>query len=153
MKTPLLLNLTPEPRSSRLCAVKSVCAIPVVRASAYSRLPARQAGWLWAVLLRLSALMLVLQLSGAGPLVSAMAGREDAGCSERCTGDDESPWAQCPPSCPSCTCVHAAWFGLPVSSRPAVRMRLAPVALLVVPISSAAYTNPSSSGIFRPPRG
>lgn len=120
-----------------------------------SRTSSRAAGprprWGHAVL-RLLSLLLMLQISGAGSLVSSLIGSEEAGCSERCA-DDEPEGAQCPPSCPSCTCVHAAWTGLPTSAPPAVRVRLASVALLAVPFSRSLHRNPNPAGIFRPPRG
>lgn len=109
--------------------------------------------WVRAVL-RLGALLLILQLTGAGSLVSAWAGSPDAGCSERCADDDDrSQGSQCPPSCPSCTCAHAAWSGLPVVAPGDTGVRLAPVAVLTAPRLSVPHRKPSLSGIFRPPRG
>ena len=130
----------------------AVSAHDPARASAHRPLVSWKTGW-GRALSRMLSLMLVLQLCGVCPLVSALAGREEAGCSERCANDDEPQGTQCPPSCPDCTCVHAAWSGLPAVNPPSVCLGLSPVALLVLAFSTSPHSDPSPTGIFHPPRG
>lgn len=138
--------------SYKIANVKPFFTSPSARANTDSRLVSRPAGRLMRAVLRLCSLMLVLQLSGAGPLVSALAGREEAGCSERCSDDDEPSGATCPPFCPNCTCIHSACPGLPGAISSTVGQECAPVAMLVAPLASSLHRNPYPAGIFRPPR-
>lgn len=130
--------------------MKAVRVSQPAKAQAHSYQVTIKTRWLRAVRM-LSALLLVLQISGAGLLFSTLAGAQEAGCSEHCVGDDER--AQCPPTCPSCTCVHAAWSGLPTASRPTMYLGYDGGALLLLPPLHFSPINPDPAGIFRPPRG
>lgn len=101
---------------------------------------------------RLSVLLVLLQLLGLPQLVSHWRDESDGGCSERCADFDAGEEAPCGPLCPTCTCTHARSPALPGACVEVIELLASSVVPVVLPRADQLPVSPDLESIFRPPR-
>lgn len=104
------------------------------------------------LVVRLSALLILLQLLGLPQLIANWRGESDGGCNERCADFDASEEAPCGPLCPTCTCTHARSPALPGACVGVIALLASGVVDVVLPRVDQLPAAPDLEGVFRPPR-
>lgn len=101
------------------------------------------------LLMRLSAVFLVLQLSGAAHfMLDTFATNVHP---DRCeTGCEDDAQGQCPPGCLTCHCVHAN--SSPLSRTVEMVTAIITMQALVVLSVSDEAPSPTQASVYRPPR-
>lgn len=102
------------------------------------------------LLLRLLALLVIVQTTGAIHIASDLAGNPEVGCARHCEDDQDAP---CPPNCATCLCSHGVRLGLPAAPRLLRAVPAPPAPLPIAGSSCGPHTAPDPAAIFHPPRG